>query len=124
MTGGNGELTGNASFAYYAKDHPLEEVPGGGGTLRIVDSSTFPIATTVAATVVTLKPGALRELHWHPNVSLVQDINLSILTISQAEEWLYFHKGQGRATVFLGSAAARTFNFRAGDTGVFPDNSG
>ncbi|KAI1141243.1 putative oxalate decarboxylase oxdC [Hypoxylon sp. FL0543] len=108
VTGGNGELTGNASFAYHAKDHPLEKVPGGGGTLRIVDSTTFPIATTVAATVVTLQPGGLRELHWHPN----------------AEEWLYFHKGQGRATVFLGSAAARTFDFRAGDTGVFPDNSG
>ncbi|KAI1772239.1 putative oxalate decarboxylase oxdC [Hypoxylon cercidicola] len=108
VTGGNGELTGNASFAYYAKDHPLEEVPGGGGSLRIIDSRTFPIATTIAATVVTLQPGGLRELHWHPN----------------AEEWLYFHKGHGRATVFLGSAAARTFDFRAGDTGVFPDNSG
>ncbi|KAI2463546.1 putative oxalate decarboxylase oxdC [Annulohypoxylon bovei var. microspora] len=108
VTGGNGELTGNASFAYFSKDHPLEKVPGGGGSLRIVDSKTFPIATTIAATVVTLEPRGLRELHWHPN----------------AQEWLYFHKGQGRATVFLGSSAARTFDFRAGDTGVFPDNSG
>lgn len=66
VTGGNGELTGNASFAYYAKDHPLEKVPGGGGTLRIVDSKTFPIATTIAATIVTLEPGALRELQSWP----------------------------------------------------------
>ncbi|KAI0515069.1 thermophilic glucose-6-phosphate isomerase [Xylaria bambusicola] len=108
VTGGNGQLKGNASFVYYSKDHPLEDVPGGGGTLRIVDSTTFPVAKTIAATVVTLSPGALRELHWHPN----------------AEEWLYFHKGQGRATVFIGSGAARTFDFRAGDTGVFPTNSG
>lgn len=42
----------------------------------------------------------------------------------QAEEWLYFHKGQARATVFLGGALARTFDFTAGDTAVFPDNSG
>ncbi|KAI0391748.1 RmlC-like cupin domain-containing protein [Xylariaceae sp. FL0594] len=106
--GGGGELTGNASYAYYAKDHPLEKVPGEGGTLRIVDSTTFPVATTIAASIVTLKPGGLRELHWHPN----------------AEEWLYFHKGQARATVYIGNSAARTFDFRAGDTGVFPDNSG
>ncbi|KAL8792145.1 MAG: hypothetical protein Q9195_005241 [Heterodermia aff. obscurata] len=42
----------------------------------------------------------------------------------QAEEWLYFHKGEARATVFLGGSLARSFEFRAGDTAVFPDNSG
>ncbi|ORY61380.1 RmlC-like cupin domain-containing protein [Pseudomassariella vexata] len=108
VTGPNGELSGNNSYVYFAKDHPLEEVPGGGGTLRIVDSNTFPISTTIAATIVTLNPKGLRELHWHPN----------------AEEWLYFHQGQARETVFIGDAKARTFDFRAGDTGVFPDNSG
>ncbi|TDZ25925.1 putative oxalate decarboxylase [Colletotrichum orbiculare MAFF 240422] len=41
-----------------------------------------------------------------------------------AEEWLYFHKGKGRATVFIGSGAARTFDFAPGDTAAFPDNSG
>ena len=29
-----------------------------------------------------------------------------------------------RATVFLGGTLARTFDFSAGDTAVFPDNSG
>lgn len=42
----------------------------------------------------------------------------------QAEEWLYFASGTARATVFLGGANARTFDFTAGDTAVFPDNSG
>jgi oxalate decarboxylase len=46
------------------------------------------------------------------------------LTIDQAEEWLYFHEGEGRATVFIGNTNARTFDFSAGDTAVFPDNSG
>ena len=46
----------------------VEKVPGGGGTLRIIDSTTFPAAKTIAASVVTLQPGGLRELHWHPNV--------------------------------------------------------
>ncbi|KAH7024537.1 oxalate decarboxylase [Microdochium trichocladiopsis] len=108
VSGGGGELSGDASFVYYAKDHALQDIPGGGGTLRIIDTTTFPASKTIAATVVTLVPGGLRELHWHPN----------------AEEWLYFHKGKARATVFLGSGLARTFDFAAGDTGVFPSNSG
>jgi oxalate decarboxylase/phosphoglucose isomerase-like protein (cupin superfamily) len=51
-------------------------------------------------------------------------INRLILIIIQAEEWLYFHKGHARATVFTGNANSRTFDFSAGDTAVFPDNSG
>lgn len=86
----------------------LHRFQGGGGTLAIVDSRNFPVAKALAAAIVTLKPGALRELRWHPN----------------AEEWLYFLEGNARATVFTGGAAARTFDFSAGDTAVFPDNSG
>lgn len=65
----NEALTGENGFVYIARDHPTELVPGGGGTFRIVDSMTFPIATTIASAFVTLEPGGLRELHWHPNVS-------------------------------------------------------
>jgi oxalate decarboxylase len=42
----------------------------------------------------------------------------------EAAEWLYFHQGHAKATVFIGNANARTFDFSAGDTAVFPDNSG
>jgi oxalate decarboxylase len=74
VTGPEGPLTGNSSFVYYSAEHPLEDIPGGGGTLRIIDTTTFPASKTIAATVVTLSPGSLRELHWHPNVSgLEQD---------------------------------------------------
>jgi oxalate decarboxylase len=37
---------------------------------------------------------------------------------------LYFHQGHASATVFIGNSNARTFDFSAGDTAVFPDNSG
>ncbi|KAL8940936.1 MAG: hypothetical protein Q9216_002532 [Gyalolechia sp. 2 TL-2023] len=104
----NGELQGNSSYTYHLSQQTITPAPGRGGTIAIVDSRNFPIATTIASAIVTLEPGGLRELHWHPN----------------AEEWLYFHRGQARATVFLGSGAARTFDFSAGDTAVFPDNSG
>ncbi|KND90702.1 Oxalate decarboxylase OxdD [Tolypocladium ophioglossoides CBS 100239] len=99
---------GNSSFVYRTLQHPPETIGGHGGEFRKIDSTNFPISKTLAATFVTLKPGGLRELHWHPN----------------AEEWLYFHKGKAQASVFIGNAAARTFDFSAGDTAVFPDNSG
>ncbi|WP_458463567.1 oxalate decarboxylase family bicupin [Paenibacillus sp.] len=75
-----------------------------GGSVRIVDSTNFPISTTVAAALVEIRPGAMRELHWHPN----------------ADEWQYYLTGQGRMTVFGGNGTARTFDYRAGDVGYVP----
>ncbi|KAM0266869.1 hypothetical protein ACHAPA_006438 [Fusarium lateritium] len=103
-----GKLSGNSSFVYRTFQHDPEKIGGTGGNFWKIDSTNFPASKTLAATFVTLKPGGLRELHWHPN----------------AEEWLYFHQGTARATVFIGNAAARTFDFSAGDTAAFPDNSG
>ncbi|KAI9681753.1 MAG: hypothetical protein M1829_000498 [Trizodia sp. TS-e1964] len=108
VSGTNTKLDGNSSYVYHLSKKTVPLAPGGGGTLAIVDSRNFPIATTIAAAIVTLEPRGLRELHWHPN----------------AEEWLYFSQGKARATVFIGGANARTFDFSAGDTAVFPDNSG
>ncbi|KAF2666277.1 oxalate decarboxylase [Microthyrium microscopicum] len=108
VSGGGGELTGKETYVYRTLKSQPEPVPGNGGTFYKIDSTNFPISKTLAATFVTLKPGGLRELHWHPN----------------AEEWLYFHKGHARATVFIGNSNARTFDFQAGDTAAFPDNSG
>ncbi|KAI5463576.1 RmlC-like cupin domain-containing protein [Mariannaea sp. PMI_226] len=103
-----GTLSGDSSFVYRTLLHEPEKISGQGGKFYKIDSTNFPVSKTLAATFVTLKPGGLRELHWHPN----------------AEEWLYFHQGHGRATVFIGNSAARTFDFSAGDTAAFPDNSG
>jgi oxalate decarboxylase/phosphoglucose isomerase-like protein (cupin superfamily) len=38
-----------------------------GGQVRITDSKNFPISKTVAAAHLIIDPGALREMHWHPN---------------------------------------------------------
>jgi oxalate decarboxylase len=37
------------------------------GTVRIADSTNFLVSKTVAASMVTIKPGGMREMHWHPN---------------------------------------------------------
>lgn len=79
-----------------------------GGSVRIVDSSNFPISKTIAAALVEIHPGAMRELHWHPN----------------NDEWQYYITGQGRMTVFPGNGTARTFNYRAGDVGYVPFANG
>jgi len=75
-----------------------------GGTVRIADSSVFKASKTVAAALVEVEPGGMRELHWHPNV----------------DEWQYYIEGQGRMGVFGAEGTARTFDYRAGDVGYVP----
>ena len=79
-----------------------------GGNVRIVDSKNFTMAQNIAAAMVTIKPGGIREMHWHPNAS----------------EWQYWIKGQGRMTVVLTGAHARTMDFRANDVGYVPSMAG
>lgn len=76
---------------------PTAERPG--GSARIVDSNTFHAAKTIASALFTVKPSALRELHWHPNAS----------------EWQYYISGSGRMTVFTSAGDARTMDYRAND---------
>ena len=71
-----------------------------GGEVRIVDSSKFKASTTAMA-MVTVHPGGMRELHWHPN----------------ADEWQYYIAGKGRMTVVATGNKARTMDFQEGDVG-------
>jgi oxalate decarboxylase len=75
-----------------------------GGTVRITDSTVFKASKNIAAALVELEPGGLRELHWHPN----------------GDEWQYYIEGQGRMTVFASESKARTFDYQGGDVGYVP----
>ncbi len=55
-----------------------------------------------------VRPGGLRELHWHQN----------------ADEWQYYVQGRGRMTVFFNGGKARTADFNAGDVGYVPKTLG
>ncbi|MFK4413100.1 MULTISPECIES: oxalate decarboxylase family bicupin [Bacillus] len=90
------------SFTYKLLSQKPIVTPG--GTVRIVDSSNFPISTNIAAALVEIKPGGMREMHWHPN----------------NDEWQYYLTGMGRMTVMGSNGNARTFNYRAGDVGYVP----
>jgi oxalate decarboxylase len=79
-----------------------------GGTIQFADSSNFPIAKTIATALVTIEPGGMREMHWHPN----------------ADEWQYYLRGTARMTVFNTGPKATTTDFRPGDVGVIRRNFG
>jgi oxalate decarboxylase len=74
------------------------------GTVRITDSSVFKASKTIAAALVEVEPGGLREMHWHPNTN----------------EWQYYLSGEARMGVFASNGQARTFDFNAGDVGYVP----
>ena len=88
-------------YSYHMRNMPPKKLAG--GQVRIVDSSVFPAASTIAMALVEVEPGGMRELHWHPN----------------GNEWQYFIAGRGRMTVF-DSGKARTFDYQAGDVGYVP----
>jgi oxalate decarboxylase len=95
---------GTAPMRYSHRLLAQESVQAAGGTARIVDSSNFPAASTIAAALVEVEPGGMRELHWHPTT----------------DEWQYYMAGRGRMTVFAASGKARTFDYQAGDVGYVP----
>ena len=68
-------------FRFSMGKQPLRELPG--GTAREVTAREFPVSQNIAAVLMTLKPGGLRELHWHAN----------------AAEWAYVIEGNVRVTI-------------------------
>jgi oxalate decarboxylase family bicupin protein len=79
-----------------------------GGSVKVVDSTTFKVAKEIAMAEVTVEPGAIRELHWHPT----------------QDEWSYFLEGNARVTLFAGNDNSRTFDYQAGDVGYIPASFG
>ena len=92
----------NVSYSYQMSAQKPIKVAG--GQVRIVDSTNFPAASTIAAALVEVGPGGMREMHWHTN----------------SDEWQYYISGRARMTVFASSGKARTFDYQAGDVGYIP----
>ncbi|EPQ32399.1 uncharacterized protein PFL1_00595 [Pseudozyma flocculosa PF-1] len=99
-----GQRTKSPFFYPYSD---MEATKYNGGSAKVLDSTKFS-ASTIASALVTIEPGAMRELHWHPN----------------SPEWDYFIQGHARMTIFAGSTNARTYDFQAGDTAYIKEQSG
>ena len=79
-----------------------------GGRAWVVDASRFPISKTITGVVLDLDPGALRELHWHPN----------------ADEWQYVIAGRVSVTLFGSHGRYRIETLETGDVGYIPQGYG
>ena len=77
------------------------------GEVRIVDSHNFPASKHIAAAMLIIKPGHMREVHWHPNAS----------------EWQYYIAGKARMTVYFPVDNARTMDYSTNDVGYVPSNA-
>ncbi len=73
---------------------------GEGGSAKEVTVAEFPISQSIAGVSMRLKPGAMRELHWH----------------SLAAEWAYMLEGRCRVTVIDPHGVADVADFDVGDT--------
>jgi oxalate decarboxylase family bicupin protein len=102
MSSPYGELASEDSYSYHWSHQTPYSVPG--GSVKIIDTTTFPIAKDLSAALVTVQPGAMREMHWH-------------LT---SDEWNYFLQGSARITVYSAPDSSRTFDYTAGDVGYIP----
>ena len=94
-------------FTFTLKGGPSTK-PTKGGFVQIADSHNFKVAETVAAALVTVHPGGMRAMHWHPN----------------ADEWQYYIKGSAEMGVFNTGPAAVTMDFHPGDIGYVKRNLG
>jgi oxalate decarboxylase len=81
---------------------------GEGGSAKEATAAEFPISQSIAGVSMRLKPGAIRELHWH----------------SLAAEWAYMLEGRCRVTVISPEGQAEIADFGVGDTWYFPRGHG
>ncbi|CAG8954097.1 hypothetical protein HYFRA_00009201 [Hymenoscyphus fraxineus] len=103
VVGSAGIVPVEGSYSYHFSKQP-NTIETEGGSVKIVDPKNFPIASMVSAALVTVKPGAIREIHWH----------------ASSDEWNYFISGSARIGIYAAANAAQTFDYNPGDTGYIP----
>ena len=79
-----------------------------GGSAKEATVKQLPISNGLAGVSMRLKPGGLRELHWHAN----------------AAEWAFVVKGRVRTTVIGPDGRSETNDFDPGDVWYFPRGHG
>jgi oxalate decarboxylase len=81
---------------------------GPAGSAKEATVAEFPLSQSIAGVSMRLKPGSIRELHWH----------------SLAAEWAYVLEGRVRATVIGPNGQSAIDDFEVGDTWYFPRGHG
>ena len=81
---------------------------GEAGSAKEATVAEFPISQSIAGVSMRLKPGAMRELHWH----------------ALAAVWAYMLEGRCRGTVVMPNGQSEITDFGPGDTWYFPRGHG
>jgi oxalate decarboxylase len=115
---GAAEETSAAAQRAPGKHEPLENFKydieasegwvGEAGSAKEANVSEFPVSKSMAGVSMRLKPGGLRELHWH----------------AVAAEWAYLIEGNVRTTVIAPNGQAESSDFGPGDVWYFPKGHG
>jgi oxalate decarboxylase len=98
--------TSQVAHKYRLDAAPATEFEG--GDLRVVSQKEFPISSTLTGARMNLKPGALREMHWHPN----------------ADEWQFYLSGRARVTIFGAHGRVLTREVGPGQVAFIPQGFG
>ena len=101
-----GKIEPIANFKFDIEDQRGWVGPGGSAKEATVEQ--FPVSQSIAGVSMRLKPGAIRELHWH----------------ALAAEWAYMIEGRCRATVVMPNGQSEIAEFIPGDTWYFPRGHG
>lgn len=103
ITGTAGITPLDESYTYHSSK-AANTIETTGGSVKIIDPNVFPVASMFSAAIVTVKPGAIREIHWH----------------TTSDEWNFFVAGNARISIYAAQGNARTFDYHAGDCGYIP----
>ena len=79
-----------------------------GGTFRLATVDEWPISKNMSGGLLTIKPGAMRNLHW--------DVN--------ANEWHYYLGGRGQVALFGSGGRGKVAEFKPGDVAYIPQGFG
>jgi oxalate decarboxylase len=93
-------------FKFSLAKQKAREFPAGWAKEATVKN--FPVSENIAGVLMSLKPGGLRELHWHSN----------------AAEWGYVISGKVRTTIIDPQGHYEINDFSAGDIWYFPRGHG
>lgn len=84
IVGSAGLVPTAQSYTYHASLASPNHVTTG-GSVTVIDPLVFPIASKFSAAIVTIKPGAIREIHWH----------------TTSDEWNFFIGGSARIGIYV-----------------------
>ncbi|MHB8286331.1 MAG: cupin domain-containing protein, partial [Caulobacteraceae bacterium] len=98
----------DSTHKFSLREDPKARRDFDGGTFRLATVDEWPVSKTMSGGLMTIKPGAMKELHWNPN----------------ANEWQYYLRGKGQVAMFGSGGRGKVAEFGPGDVAYIPAGFG